>query len=587
MSSVVARREQRLEEQVAIVVARRAVARSRPPRDQVEARRPAARAGKTVVVHAQQAHDAERDAAHRHQLAERHAAGQKAAARRIPLAAPPSSSAAHRLADRPPRRSPPRAALRRPASRARDAGSAGAGPAVRSVTASMASSSRPRSARHCGRPGAPRPARGGSGTACRRTAPAARAARRRRLRRRRTAGPPRNSAPVRARHGVAEQQAVEPEPPGVLRAGRLPDRRRGARRRSPQRTPDSATHVRTSIELLADQTELRPHRVEAQQVEHLRSPRMRPSRTSEHGEEAVDHLVGRPHAAVGDAVRNARSAVRSAAEHRVDEGRVGVDVRRHHDHVVRVERRVRIEQREQLIVQHLHLAHRAVAGVDDDRRVVGPERQSAGCPPASRRDAPGSACRTGGRRAAWRPRRDRGRVVVGFLVVDPALRAPAGSRARGGRARRAADGPRWPGTAPRRRRRSRACRSASRSASRRDRRSPQYSLRRAQDEEVNLDAGRERREELDVQRRQCRQAEQLTAVRERLSDGRRAPARDETRRRAPPCDWRRRTCRPAGATAAPASASSRPASPTRAPSRGERPRTGRGCGRCARPAARA
>jgi hypothetical protein len=53
-----------------------------------------------------------------------------------------------------------------------------------------------------------------------------------------------------------------------------------------------------------------------------------------------------------------------AGEHCRDVGRVGLDVRRHHQDVVWLEFRVGIEQRQQLVVQYLHFPHWTVAGVN-------------------------------------------------------------------------------------------------------------------------------------------------------------------------------------------------------------------------------
>ncbi len=69
-----ARREQRLQQQVAVVEAPRTVAAARMPADQIEARRRCApREG--AVVQAEQADHAERQAAHRHHGAEGHRTG--------------------------------------------------------------------------------------------------------------------------------------------------------------------------------------------------------------------------------------------------------------------------------------------------------------------------------------------------------------------------------------------------------------------------------------------------------------------------------------------------------------------------------
>ena len=107
---------------------------------------------------------------------------------------------------------------------------------------------------------------------------------------------------------------------------------------------------------------------------------MRPRSTASRFQERVDDLVRGAHAAIGDAIGNGRPAsVRALApggsEHGIDEGSVGVD-RGGHDHdVVRLQARVAVEQGQQLVVQHLDLAHRAVAGVHGDGSIRGGDRQ--------------------------------------------------------------------------------------------------------------------------------------------------------------------------------------------------------------------
>ena len=82
-------------------------------------------------------------------------------------------------------------------------------------------------------------------------------------------------------------------------------------------------------------------------------------------------------AAVGDAERDALR-FRRGRENRFREGRIDADVRRHHYHVVRLEVGILLKKREQLIVQHFHLPHWAVAGMELERAVMGRKRLRAG-----------------------------------------------------------------------------------------------------------------------------------------------------------------------------------------------------------------
>ena len=60
----------------------------------------------------------------------------------------------------------------------------------------------------------------------------------------------------------------------------------------------------------------------------------------------------------------------SGPERRLDQRRERLDVRAHHDHVARLERRVGGEAVEDRLAQHLDLALASVTGVDADARVV-------------------------------------------------------------------------------------------------------------------------------------------------------------------------------------------------------------------------
>ena len=78
-------------------------------------------------------------------------------------------------------------------------------------------------------------------------------------------------------------------------------------------------------------------------------------------------------AAVGNRIRNRRRAgVRR--KHGVDEGRIQFDIRRQHHHVRRLQAIAHIKQGQQLVVQHLNLAHRAVANMHLQRAIISSHR---------------------------------------------------------------------------------------------------------------------------------------------------------------------------------------------------------------------
>ncbi len=74
---------------------------------------------------------------------------------------------------------------------------------------------------------------------------------------------------------------------------------------------------------------------------------------------------------VGQGIGNEALVVaRHLAEHRLDVRRVGVDVGDHDDHVARLQARIGVEAGEQLVVEDLHFALRAVGHMEADRGVA-------------------------------------------------------------------------------------------------------------------------------------------------------------------------------------------------------------------------
>ena len=121
------------------------------------------------------------------------------------------------------------------------------------------------------------------------------------------------------------------------------------------------------------QPEPPPHRRQFQQAQHLAGVEP-PAPQLQQREQPFDQRLLGQRPPVGNAERNP-SLARRAGEHRLDQRSVTGDVGRHHNHVGRPQRRVRREQRQQLIVHHLNLAHRPVAGVNLERTIIRPQRQ--------------------------------------------------------------------------------------------------------------------------------------------------------------------------------------------------------------------
>jgi hypothetical protein len=167
-------------------------------------------------------------------------------------------------------------------------------------------------------------------------------------------------APV-AGQSPAEQQPLQPEAPGVLLVGgeRVRVGAVGAVEPPAHRAlaHPAAQHVlRARVE-----TEARGDRRQRDQVQHRHRVDTR-GREVEHAQRDVGGGVAATRRPVDHAQRERRRAA-GGRERRLDERRGPGDVGREDEDVARPQRRVGIEQGEQLVAQHLRLAHGAVAGV--------------------------------------------------------------------------------------------------------------------------------------------------------------------------------------------------------------------------------
>ena len=163
--------------------------------------------------------------------------------------------------------------------------------------------------------------------------------------------------PILLGHRDADQHPVEAAPPRVRR--RATSSLNGSRcaASSPQRIPladDPLLHPR---EVVVVEAEAPAHRLAVGQVEQLRGGRPLVGEREQLADDA-EHRVGLPQRAVGEPDAEvgqalvasggvvlvvARSA-RARAERGLDQRRERLDVRAHHDHVARLERRVVLEQ---------------------------------------------------------------------------------------------------------------------------------------------------------------------------------------------------------------------------------------------------
>ena len=130
------------------------------------------------------------------------------------------------------------------------------------------------------------------------------------------------------------------------------------------------------LQLALADLEALAHRAALQQLQHFARGEAASVQIQQPQEGARDAAL-RAHAAIRDGVGDARRLALRRAEDGLDVGRVRLHARHGHEHVLRREAGERVEELEELIVQHLHLAHRPVAAVDLDGAVAGGERRRA------------------------------------------------------------------------------------------------------------------------------------------------------------------------------------------------------------------
>ena len=224
-----------------------------------------------------------------------------------------------------------------------------------------------------------------------------------------------------ARH-IAQQHALQSEPPAVLRHGFIQLQRLPLRRVQPPADAallDPAAQLRQLFGLDAETLLQGRH---LQQVQHLghRQARLRQIQQELHGRQ--QRLVAAA-LLVGHRERNeARVLRRIQPEHRLDVRRVGGNVGHHHDHVPGLQRGIRREGRQQLVMQHLHLALRTVADLEADGSVT---------PGIDRRPA---AARLGQRRQIEDVLLQLQKQCIGRLMIDEDVRPPVnGQQTRLGR----------------------------------------------------------------------------------------------------------------------------------------------------------
>ena len=161
--------------------------------------------------------------------------------------------------------------------------------------------------------------------------------------------------------GVTEQQAIEREAPRERIVGGRAEPRAMCRVESPARAGRLDPARRRSI----DSASRSKRRISGGNAMRSSTSLLvaRDCAEIEQAQNEIGDRRGDQRAFVGDRVRNETRRALRAAEHRRDVRRIEIDVGRHHGDVARLELRIFLEQRAQLIVQHFDFAHTRVASV--------------------------------------------------------------------------------------------------------------------------------------------------------------------------------------------------------------------------------
>ena len=413
------RGQQRVEQQLAVLAARVAVADVRVVEHQVVA---VARrlARERAVVEAEQADDPVRDRAHRHERADRQVAGAEVRPRRPALEAVGEQRADVGQRERVGADAPSAVASATTSSRIRCELAALPGVALARRGERVGGAAdrggplrdRLRRAERVDRASEPRSTNSAKRPASS-IAPLSTSS---------SGSTPPKSALALLGHRHAEQDPVEPGSPGAG-GDAVELERRAVRGVEAPADAAGADPVLDPREVVVVEAEPAAHRLAVGQVEHLRGgdalrrrarAAARPRRAPGWSGAASGRRGGRAgrRSATSAASSRRRLVVleRSpGAERGLDQRREGLDVRAHHDHVARLERRVLGEQVQDRVADDLDLAGAAVAGVDLEAAVVAGRAAGAG------RRSPGQR----------RPGRLPVRADVGLDAARAACRRPA------------------------------------------------------------------------------------------------------------------------------------------------------------------
>ncbi len=178
-------------------------------------------------------------------------------------------------------------------------------------------------------------------------------------------------------HRIAQQHTLQAKAPGVLARDRQRQRFGTVIVQPPAHARFIDPAAQQAQAALIHGEPVRQRR-DLQQRQHIfrRKAAVRQRQQAQKGKDSRMRLAG---AAIGDRERQIAIGGR-VGEDRLDKGRVAVDIGDHHNDIARLKRGICFHHRQQVILQHLHFALRAVADLHANRAIVGIERTLVAAP---------------------------------------------------------------------------------------------------------------------------------------------------------------------------------------------------------------
>ena len=169
-------------------------------------------------------------------------------------------------------------------------------------------------------------------------------------------------------HGKAQQQATQPEQPAVSSQRRQIEAAGILGIESPA-DPRLGHPLPQLVKGTLFQLEAAQHGRHLEDGQQLGRPQTGVGQTQQ-GEQGKQYGV----LLTGRAIRDGEGNEALGTKHRLNGRAVGVHIRHHHHHILGRQSRIGIKEGQQSVMQHLDLAHGAMAGMDLQRTIRGGNR---------------------------------------------------------------------------------------------------------------------------------------------------------------------------------------------------------------------